>query len=163
VAWQVAETIVSASQYCTKPYISCCAAIPCREKHSCHHLTTVLSRFCSRWLSAVPYSVMGLKGVTFHNSVTYQIKCNGWTLEDSKRNLRLVLPTMAGLMKQVCVCTRALLWKCLGKHCHISYHYSALPENFLTTHHIYLWNHNEKLMLAFMQYICVVDYITLQV
>ena len=47
--------VVSASRWRTEPHIAC-AAIPRREKHSCHHPTTVLSGFCSEWLSAVPYS-----------------------------------------------------------------------------------------------------------
>ena len=31
----------------TKPHIACCAAVPRREKHSCHHPTTVISGSCS--------------------------------------------------------------------------------------------------------------------
>jgi hypothetical protein len=38
----------------TEPHIACCAAIPRREKHSCHHPTTVLSESRSEWLLAVP-------------------------------------------------------------------------------------------------------------
>jgi hypothetical protein len=30
-------------------------------------------------------------------------------------------------LKQVCVCTRVLLWRWLGRHCHMSYHYIAIP------------------------------------
>jgi hypothetical protein len=33
-----------------------------------------------------------------------------------------VLPTMVGSMEQVCVRTRILLWRWLGKRCHMSYH-----------------------------------------
>jgi hypothetical protein len=43
---QVAKRVVSASQQRTKPHIAC-AAIPCQEKNSYHHPTTVLSRSCS--------------------------------------------------------------------------------------------------------------------
>ena len=56
---------VSASQWRTEPYIACCAAIPRREKHSCHHPTTVLSGSRSEWLSAVPYSENGPQGDAF--------------------------------------------------------------------------------------------------
>ena len=48
--------VVSASRWHTEPHIACCAAIPRREKHSCHHPTTVLSGSRSEWLSAVPCS-----------------------------------------------------------------------------------------------------------
>jgi hypothetical protein len=34
------------------------------------------------------------------------IKCEGQTAEDSKRSLPPMIPTMAGLMKQVCVCAQ---------------------------------------------------------
>jgi len=36
-----------------------------------------------------------------------QIECDSQTLEDSKRSLPPVLPTMAGSLEQVCVCARA--------------------------------------------------------
>jgi hypothetical protein len=39
-----------------------------------------------------------------------------------------VLPTMAGLMEQVCACARALLWRWLGKRCHMPYHYCTTPH-----------------------------------
>jgi hypothetical protein len=39
-----------------------------------------------------------------------------------------VLPTMAGWTEQVCVLASVLLWKWLGKRCHMSYHYSAIPH-----------------------------------
>jgi hypothetical protein len=39
-----------------------------------------------------------------------------------------VLPTMAGSMEQVCARARVLLWRWLGKRCHMSYHYSATPH-----------------------------------
>jgi len=35
--------VVSAPRWRTAPHIACCAAIPRREKHFCHHPTTVLS------------------------------------------------------------------------------------------------------------------------
>jgi hypothetical protein len=38
----------------------------------------------------------------FRNHGTQQIECDGRTLEDSKSFL-LVLPTVAGMMEQVCV------------------------------------------------------------
>jgi hypothetical protein len=28
----------------------------------------------------------------------------------------------------VCVCARVQLWRWLGKRCHMSYHYSAIPQ-----------------------------------
>jgi hypothetical protein len=39
-----------------------------------------------------------------------------------------VLPTMTRWMEHVCACARVLLWRWLGKRCHISYHYSATPQ-----------------------------------
>jgi hypothetical protein len=39
-----------------------------------------------------------------------------------------MLPTMAGSMEQVCVCARVLLWRWVGKRCHMSYHFSAIPH-----------------------------------
>ena len=56
---------VSASRWRTEPHIACCAAIPRREKHSCHHPTTVLSVSRSEWLSAVSYSENVLQGDAF--------------------------------------------------------------------------------------------------
>jgi len=112
----------------TEPHIACCAAIPRREKHSCHHPTTVLSGSRSEWLLAVPYSENGPQGDAFHNHGRHQMECDGRTLEDSKRSLPPVLPTTAGSMEQVCVCARVLLWRWLGKRCHMSYHYSATPH-----------------------------------
>ena len=53
---------------------------------------------------AVPYSENGPQGDPFCNHGGHQIKCVGRTLEDSKRSLPLMLPTMAGSMEQVCVC-----------------------------------------------------------
>ena len=42
--------VVSASRWRTEPHIACCAAIPRREKHSCHHPITVISGSRSEWL-----------------------------------------------------------------------------------------------------------------
>jgi hypothetical protein len=47
--------------------IACCAAIPCRGKHSCHHPTSVLSGSSPERLLAVPYSENGSQGDMFHN------------------------------------------------------------------------------------------------
>ena len=58
----------------------------------------------------------------------HRIECDGWTPADSKRSLPPVHPTMAGSMEQVCVCARISLWRWLDKHCHMSYHYSAIPQ-----------------------------------
>jgi hypothetical protein len=55
-ARQVVGTVVSVSRQRTEPHSACCPAIPHREKHSCHHPASVLSRSCSEWLLAVPYS-----------------------------------------------------------------------------------------------------------
>ena len=76
------------------------------------------------WL--FPTLKMGLKGTRF--ATMEDIECDGRTAEDSKRSLPPVLPTMAGSMKQVCVCARFLFWKWLGKRCHMSNHYSAIPH-----------------------------------
>ena len=114
--------VVSASRWRTEPHIACCAAIPRREKHYCHHPTTVLSRSRSEWLWAVPYSENVPQGDAFRTTE------DGWTPEDSKRSLPSVHPTMAGSMEQVCVRARVWLWRWLGKRCHISYHYSAIPQ-----------------------------------
>ena len=112
------------------PRITCCAAIPRWEKHSCHHSITLLSGSRSECLLAVPYSENGSQGDAFRNHGGHQIKCDGRTPEDSKRSLPPVLPTMAGTMEQVCVCARVLLWRWLGKRCHMSYHFSAIPPHF---------------------------------
>ena len=58
----------------------------------------------------------------------HRIECDGWTPEDSKRSLPPVHPTMAGSMEQVCVCVRVWFWRWLDKRCHMSYHYSAIPQ-----------------------------------
>ena len=51
---------------------------------------------------------MGLKGTRF--ATMEDIKSNATAkLEDSKRSLPPVLPTMAGSMEQVCVCARVLI------------------------------------------------------
>ena len=108
-------------------HIACCAAIRRREKHSCHQPTTVLSGSRSEWILAVPYSKNGPQGDAFRNHGGHQIECDGRTPEDSKRSLPPVLPTMARSMEQVCVCARVLLWRWLGKRCHMSCHYCAIP------------------------------------
>jgi hypothetical protein len=112
----------------TKPHIACCAAIPLREKHSCHHPTTVLSGSRSERLLAVPYSELGPQVDVFRSHGKHQIECDDRTPEDSKRSLPPVLPTMAGSTEQVCVRARVLLWKWSGKRCHMTYHYSAIPH-----------------------------------
>jgi hypothetical protein len=81
---------------------------------------------CPKWLFSIPYSKYGPQGDSFRNHGGHQIECNGWTPEDSKRSLPAVFPTMAGSMEQVCVCTWLLIWRWLGKRCHMSYHYSAV-------------------------------------
>jgi hypothetical protein len=86
------------------------------------------------WLFPTPK--MGLKGTRF---ATMDIECNGRAPEDSKRSLPPVLPTMAESMQQLCVCVRAcararvLIWRWLGKRCHMSNHYSAIPH--MTNHY----------------------------
>ena len=116
------------SRYRTAPHIACCAAIPRREKHSCHYPTTVLSGSRSEWLLAVPYSENGPQGDAFRNHGGHKIECDGRTPEDYKRSLPPVLPTMAGSMEQVCARARILLRRWLGKCCHMSYHRSAIPQ-----------------------------------
>jgi hypothetical protein len=125
-AWQMAGIVVSASQYRTETHIAC-SAIPRWEKHSCHHSAVILSRSRSEWLLAVLNPENGPQGDSFHNHGRHQIKCDGQTLEDSKRSLPPVLPTMAGSMEKVYVCPRVLLWRWFGKRCRMSYHYSAIP------------------------------------
>ena len=58
--------VVSASRGRIELHIACCAAIPCREKHSCHHPTTVLSGSRSKCLSAAPCSENMPQGDAFH-------------------------------------------------------------------------------------------------
>jgi len=83
----------------------------------------------SLWVTlAVPYSENGPQRDVFRNHGGHQIECDGRTPEDSKRSLPPVLPTMAGSMEQVCARARVLLWRWLGKCCHMSYHYSAIPQ-----------------------------------
>jgi len=110
----------------TEPHICCCAAIPRREKRSCHHPTTVLSGSRSEWLLAVLYSENGPQGDALCNHGRHRMECDGRTPEDFKRSLPPVLPTMVGSMEQMCVCARVLLWRC--KRCRMSYHYSATPH-----------------------------------
>jgi hypothetical protein len=95
--------IISMCKFCrgSAMHISCCVAIPCRGKHSCHHPTTVLSGSHLKWPLAVPYSENGPQGDTFHNHRGHQIECDNWTLEDSERSLLPVLPIMTGLMEQL--------------------------------------------------------------
>jgi hypothetical protein len=59
-----------------------------REKHSCHHPTTLLSGPRSEWLLPVPYSENGSQGDTFLNYLGHQIECDARTPEDSKGSLR---------------------------------------------------------------------------
>ena len=112
------------------------------------HISLVVQRFLAEKsipvITQPPYSLdlapsdvrlfpilkMFLKGTRFRVSYHggHRIECDGWTLEDSKRSLRPVNPTMAGLMEQVCVCARVWLWRWLGKRCYMSYHYSAIPQ-----------------------------------
>ena len=120
--------VVSASRWRTEPHIACCAAIPRREKHSCHHPTTVLSGSRSGWLSAVPYSENLPQADAFR------------TMEDIESNATAELrkipnkPSASasnnGRMDgaSVCWCARVRLWRWLGKRCHMSYHYSAIPQ-----------------------------------
>ena len=76
------------------------------------------------WLFPTPK--MGLKGTRF--ATMEDIECNDRTLEDSKRSLPPVLLTMEGSMQQVRVWARVLLWRWLGKRCHMSNHYSVIPH-----------------------------------
>ena len=76
------------------------------------------------WLLYTPK--MGLRGTRF--ATIEDIECDDRTPEDSKRSLPPVLPTKAGLMEQVCMCARVLLWRWSGKRFHMSYHYSATPH-----------------------------------
>ena len=85
-------------------------------------------RISLRVILAVPYSENGPQGDAFRNHGGHQMECDGRTAEDSKRSLPPVLPTMAGSMEQLCVCVRVLLWRWLGKRCHMSYLYSAIPH-----------------------------------
>ena len=108
-----------------------CRAVSSRtasRKHCCHHPTTVLSGSRSECLLVVLYSENGPQGDAFRNHGGHQMECDGQTAEDSKRSLPPVLPTMAGSMEQVGMCARVLLWRWLGKRCHMSYHYSAIPH-----------------------------------
>ena len=75
---------------------------------------SLLLKWASRWR------------VSHHGG--HQIECDGRTPEDSKRSLPPVHPTMEGSMEQVCVCATVWLWSWLGKHRHMSYHYSAIPQ-----------------------------------
>jgi hypothetical protein len=69
---------------------------------------------------------------------TLKMACKGThfaTIEDiklnSKRSHPSVLPSLAGSMEQVRVCTRVLLWRWLGKSCHMSYHCNTtIPRTF---------------------------------
>jgi hypothetical protein len=57
------------------------------------------------WL--FPTLNVGLKGTPF--ATMENIECDDRTLEDSKRSLLPVLPTMAGSIEQVCLCARVPL------------------------------------------------------
>jgi hypothetical protein len=111
----------------TEPHIACCAAMPRREKHFCHHPTTVLYGSRSEWLLAVPYSENGPQGDTFHNHGRQRMR--------RPNSRRFQKKSSAGASNNgridgasVCVRARILLWRWLGKRCHMSNHYSAIPH-----------------------------------
>ena len=126
--WKWDLLVRSLVRWRTEPHIACCAAIPRREKHSCHHPNTVLSGSRSEWLSAVPCSENMPQGGRVSHHGGHRIECDGSTPEDSKRSLPPVHSTMAGSMEQVCVWARVWLWRWLDKCCHMSYHYSTIPQ-----------------------------------
>jgi hypothetical protein len=74
------------------------------RKTSSHHLTTKFSGSRSEWHFSVPYCESGPQGDRFHNHGGHQIKSDSQMLEDSKRSLPPVLPTMAGASVFVCAC-----------------------------------------------------------
>ena len=94
----------------------------------CDWRMTIVDGSHSEWLLAVPYPKNGPQGEAFRNHGRHQIKCDGQTLEDSKRSFPPVLPTIAGSMEQVCMCARVLLWRWLGKRYYIPYRYSAMLQ-----------------------------------
>jgi hypothetical protein len=70
---------------------------------------------------------MGLKGARF--ATMEDIECDDRTPGDSKRSLLPVLPTMAGLMEQVCVCAQGYCFEVDKISVAIlSNHYSATPH-----------------------------------
>jgi hypothetical protein len=102
--------------------------------------TTVLSGFRSEWHLIVPYSENGRQGrVSQPWSTSNRMRRpNSGKLQTNpssgaSNNGRI---DGAGICLFgwlfVCVCARArariLLWRWLGKRCHMSYHYSAIPH-----------------------------------
>ena len=121
--------VVSASRWRTEPHIAWCAAIPRQEKHSCHHPTTVLSGSRSEWLSAVPYSENVLQGDAFRTMEDIESNATAELRKIPKETFRQCIQQWQHRWsKCVCVCARVWLWRWLGKRCHISYHYSAIPQ-----------------------------------
>jgi hypothetical protein len=57
---------------------------------------------------AVPFSENGTEGDTFRNHGGHEIECDGGSPEDSKRSLPLLLPTMAGSLKNLHKFTRRI-------------------------------------------------------
>jgi hypothetical protein len=65
-----------------------------------------------------------LKGTYF---ITMEdIKCDVWIQKISKEAFHWCFQQKQEWL-QVDVCARVLLWRWLGKHCCMSYHYSAIP------------------------------------
>jgi len=116
--------VVSASRWRTETHIAC-AAIPRREKHSCHHPTTVLSGSRSEWLSAVPYSENGPQGDAFRTMEDIESNATTELRKIPKEAFRQCIQQWQDRWSK-CVCVRKGRW--LGKRCHMSYHYSAIPQ-----------------------------------
>jgi hypothetical protein len=105
---QLAGTVVSASRQSTESQFACCATIPSREKHSCHHknhrILRISLRVTEKWVSRGHFSLPW--------RTSYRMRL--------LRKISPVLPTMAGSKEQVCACVR--------------YHNSG---NVLTAHRMY--------------------------
>ena len=76
------------------------------------------------WLLDVPYYKKKQKKTQSWKKSNWMLRPNSGKFQKS---LPPVLPTMVGSNKQACVCPRVLTWRWLGKHCHKSYHCSAIP------------------------------------
>jgi hypothetical protein len=84
-------------------------AISLLEEQSCQHPTTIPTESRSEWLLAVLFSENGPQEGMFCSYGGDEIEYDGQTVDDFKRSLSPVLPTVAQSMEKVCMLTVALL------------------------------------------------------
>ena len=100
--------VVCASRYRAEPHIACCAAIPRRGKHSCHHPTTLISGSRSEWLLAVLYSENGPQGGAFRTLEDIKSNATAELRKVQKKSFRQCIQQWQDRWSNcVCVCVRA--------------------------------------------------------